>query len=82
MCTGSPRCRSLKTNKFVCCRDFIQFLRIPVADTSSYDDNELHFDPEWCAILRKTHEELSQTRFMYRSAPAAVTPEVSNVLKP
>lgn len=44
-----------------------------------YADDALHFDPEWTAILHKTHAELRQTRFLYRSDPVRVTEEVRSL---
>lgn len=46
-----------------------------------YADDALHFDPEWTAILHKTHAELRQTRFLYRSDPVRVTDEVRSLTR-
>lgn len=35
----------------------------------------MHFDIEWCAILRATHEQMRQTRYLYRDTPTTVSPE-------
>lgn len=63
----------------------MQFLQVPVAppvqsstltqDISVYEDDELHFDVEWCTIVRLTHQEMKNTRFLYRSLPSAVSVE-------
>lgn len=47
-------------------RGYLQFLQIPMEEEESdgssitalmrgLNDNELHFDPDWCAIIQKSH---------------------------
>lgn len=65
-------------------RGYLQFLQVPVtpperlatSDVISipiYQDDELHFDVEWCTIVRLTHAEMRQTRYLYRQMPDVVS---------
>ncbi len=60
----------------------MQFMQIPIQPSNAidntagqipiYQDDELHFDIEWCTILRKTHHDMGKTRFQYHEAPSPV----------
>eukprot|EP01033_Poteriospumella_lacustris_P017222 gene17222-12314_t len=83
---SSPRVtRFLALDKVIPGRGYLQFLQVPSPPTPAkesasvhipvYHDDELHFDIEWCTILRATHEQMRQTRYLYRDTPASVSPE-------
>jgi hypothetical protein len=50
-------------------RGYLQFLQIPIDEEDGaegnrsavlcgLDDNQLHFDPDWCAIIKKSHSHV------------------------
>jgi hypothetical protein len=58
-----------------CHRDFLQFMQVPITNTGSGDtiSDELQFDLEWLAVLRRTHT-LLQTHSGVVHMPQEIRP--------
>lgn len=69
--------RFLALDKVIPGRPYLQFLQIPLTGSSTiYDDNELHYDPEWLSIVVRTHQELRKSHFKYPTPPKPCSAEV------